>query len=673
MRTGDSGQPGPGAAHNIAQPGSIVENQAYEIHHHNRHFHITPEDTAEQRYIVGRRYLEAGSPRRAEELISEAIRRRHDQAEVQFHWLLAMFSKRSFRDLGEDERDRLRAAMLTFDFYDPEDRYTDALQALGLLIQHLLDGATGDAVAAEAALHELDEDLLDKISYHLVDVLAGVTAQRLWERTLERARGARFANERTARARVYFEPTPAMPRRGAPAAGYEAPEGHPAEVAGVAVCALAVSILGWLTLSGGSPWGVAALMVLLVAGAVLGRDLFGWMYRADRVSLNERRHHGNGFAEDGSRDGKGFVSQLRHSMNFYYARHRPADVSAQEWLDLTAGVRQRLREELAETFREQRTCAESLHWLIRYHAIEDKRSFEAGTFHDLGAASRPDWRAALRFLGALAVAVAAAVVLFRASSLAGQLVLLVVLVSGCLAVSVGYRLYRARRSAADDEAEAAALLDRRRQEFERWKQTISDQMPTEQEMETWLLSDITVLIGKVLEEAKWKRCEVVSNAVIRQPGPGWRRGRVDDGPWRYSKYQLRIYLVTVDGVREVTADLDFRTGEIGKVSRENFQLDSITSVKVIEEVNGGRVLAVMLNNGEPREIRVAEGVIAAEAVGSEADDGLGDGETTQAPPDPDLVKLVRLNLDATGFDHALRLLEGIGADGKGWIRRHARA
>ncbi|HEY9353547.1 MAG TPA: hypothetical protein VIP28_09865, partial [Nocardioides sp.] len=55
-----------------------------------------------------------------------------------------------------------------------------------------------------------------------------------------------------------------------------------------------------------------------------------------------------------------------------------------------------------------------------------------------------------------------------------------------------------------------------------------------------------------------------------------------------------------------------------------------------------------------------------------SDDLLGEGEMSALKdPDPEMLERVRLNLDATGFEHALRMLEGIGADGKGWIGRHA--
>lgn len=674
MNSAEPGEAWFRATQNNAEAGSYVENQAQEIIQHN-YFSSDGDDTAQRRFEIGRRYLGAGSPREAEVLIREAIHRGYETSEAHFHWVLAMFSKRSFRDLGSEERDRLEKAPATWQFYPEEDRYARALEPLSMLIHHLLGDSEVDTQEIEEKVLALDPDLYDKITRHLDEVLGGVTQQRLWDRTLERAQEARLANDRKVRARYYFEPIPAKPRKGAPRPGYVAPGGNPAEVTGIGVFVFATLALCWLTLSSGDVVAIVALAVFLPASGVVGREAFQWRYRADRATLNEERHEGTGIREVSSGDEKGFVGKLRNSVRFYFAKYRPADVTIDEWLDSTAGIREGLCAELAETYREQRTPVDRINWLLRYHAIEAKKSFDAGTFHAYGVVHQVEWQVALRFAGCLVAAVCAGVILFRASTLGAQLVLVVSAASGSVAVAVGYRLYRAWRSSQEDEEEAEALKERRMQEFDRWSQKVRDLFPSEREMETWLLSDITVLIGKVLREGNWKRSDIISHAVLRQPGTGWSRRCVSGGPWRYSKYQLRIYLVTVDGLREVTADLDFKTGNFGEESRENFQLDNITSVKVTEEVGGGRVLAVMLNNGDPRTVRITESAAPPKrGQGGVPEESFEDHEIAEAEePDPELLRSVKLNLDATGFDHALRMLEGIGADGKGWIERHARA
>lgn len=662
-----------GPTSNFAAAGAVVGVQATEVHDVTV-YQLTPESNPQQRYQVGARYLDDGLPGKAEDLISQAISLEFDSAEVRFHWILAMFSKRSFRDLTRDERKRLEEAVKRFELYPPKDRYTAALQAVGGLVSGLLSDSR-DVEAAETKILDLPPDLAAKVNRHLDQVLSGVTKSTLWRTARMRADKERFDNDRVNRAWTYFEPEPQPPRMPSPRDGGVGPEAHPAEVAGVGAFLIAGAVLGWLSLTSGNLAAIFAFLVAAAAGAAAMWGAYGWRYRFDRIALLARRQFGNGLP-DPPMEGNEFAPKLRRKIRYYFAKYRPDGKDAEAWLRETAGARARLGSELTETFRDQRTSVDELRWLIRYHAIETMKRHRSGTLYDFGAGVGVSGRRIARCLVFSGMALVAAVVLFRVSDLGAQVAMVLAGLSGALATGICYRAYVALRGEIDDEKEAEAVYEQREQEFARWQRKLEERFPSEHEMETWLLSDITVLIDKVLHEGKWAWSDVISHAVIRQPGPGRIRRRVRGGPWRYSKYRLHIYLVTVDGVREVVADLDFKSGTFGTETRENFQLDNITSVKVTTEVGGGRVLAMMLNNGNPREIRVAEGAAPppSSVEMDPSDDPIEDNATAEAEePDPELLELVRLNLDATGFDHALRMLEGIGADGKGWIERHARA
>ena len=65
--------------------------------------------SAREIYEVGVRHLDAGLPAQAHGLIFQAIAGGYDSAEVQLHWLLAMLSKRSYRDLKLQERENVGA------------------------------------------------------------------------------------------------------------------------------------------------------------------------------------------------------------------------------------------------------------------------------------------------------------------------------------------------------------------------------------------------------------------------------------------------------------------------------------------------------------------------------------------------------------------------------------
>ncbi|MFE6649177.1 hypothetical protein ACFVJS_21600 [Nocardioides sp. NPDC057772] len=668
-----------GPTNNYAAAGSNIGIQANEVRNSNIYL-ITQESSPQQLYEVGVRYLEDGAPRKAEDLISQAISHDLDNAEVRFHWVLAMFSKRSFRDLSAAERGRLETAVEKFGTYPLDDRFTVALQAIGSLIRLLGRGDHSGEVAArkveavEEEILNLTPDLAGKVNRHFDLVLSATTKTRLWRKTCERAEQERFGNDRAKRVWTYFEVDPTAPRLPSRREEVSGPEVHPAELAGVAAFILASTLLGWRSIASGNLGAILAFLVLVAAGAVAVRDAYAWRYRSDRITLLARRHFGDGLP-DAPMNGDEFAPQVRRAFRRYFSKYRPPDKDPDEWLRETSGVRARLSAELAETYREQRTSVDEIRWLIRFHAVDVRKRYLAGTLFDFADRDRVSPLQMARCVGLAVVALAAAVQLFRLVDIGGQVAMVGAGLSGALAMVICYRAYTVLRGVRDDATEARHIQGRREQEFARWTQKLEKLRPSEQEMETWLLSDITVLIDKVLREGKWDWSDVISHAVIRQPARGAVGQCVTGGPWRYSRYQLRVYLVTVDGVREVTAALAFKTGTFGEESRENFQLDNITSVKVTEEVAGGRVLTLMLNNGDPREIRVTESVPSSVPIGMETSDDLfSEGEMTALKePDPEVLERVRLNLDATGFEHALRMLEGIGADGKGWIERHARA
>ncbi|MEK8143705.1 hypothetical protein NKH18_21880 [Streptomyces sp. M10(2022)] len=124
------------------------------------------------------------------------------------------------------------------------------------------------------------------------------------------------------------------------------------------------------------------------------------------------------------------------------------------------------------------------------------------------------------------------------------------------------------------------------------------------------------------------------------------------GPWRYSRYSFRLFLVTQDGVREISTEFDFADAKRGSEQRSNYRFDALSSVQVTESKHVGYDLELVLTNGPARNIRVK------------------DADTHQLAPEEDAQEIAEINLNAAGFIHTFRLLEGIAADGKGWIERN---
>jgi hypothetical protein len=171
-------------------------------------------------------------------------------------------------------------------------------------------------------------------------------------------------------------------------------------------------------------------------------------------------------------------------------------------------------------------------------------------------------------------------------------------------------------------------------------------------MEYWLYCDKTVVLGKALRHYKLAWQDVIAHAFLSTPAKDTTRSRVTHGPWRYSKYEIRLFLVTVDGVREICDDVDFERGRFGRQLRLNYRFDAVSSIGVDVVSRASNFLELSLNNGPARQITITEPVSSSFSAPEETDD-----------------ELSNVNLEAAGFVHALYILEGIAAEGKAWMDR----
>lgn len=643
---------------NWADQGAHVGVQADHAHDFVVNFYgreLAPSEL----YQHGVRWLDDGLPSRAKEMLARAIEGGLDSAEVRFHWVLAMFSKRSLRDLSSDEIQHFEVAVKKFGTYQDLDRYATALRALGLLFDHLLNGSGGEAATAEKPLLELPRDMLEKIELHLELVLSGVTKDKLWARTKERAAITRFAGDRSGRVWAYFHPIPVKPRKWIAPASYPAAKRGIEEVT-VDLCVVGMTVfLGLAALLGPHPVAVVFFLGAVVASVFAGRDIFEWRYQHDQAMAKAGRFFGV-LPATASEDG--FTGRVQNSFERMFYQYIPHGLEPEDWLNRTAGIRSQLCREISDVYRESRIPIGRVNWLIRHLASEVKQAFEEGRLYDFAAGHRVAGRTKLRAVTLSGAGLVMTLALFGTVSAAGRVLLVAVLVGGGFATFNWYRFHRTRRGLKDAEAEAEVHYQTRLVAYERWARRLDDTRPSEIEMETWLRSDITVLVDRVLSEARLEWRDVITHAVLRGPAPGRVRRRSKGGQWRYSDYLLHVFVVTKDGVREVVSELDFKSGEFGNQSRRNFQLDAISSVEVEEGTDRSRTLGLTLTNGPTRKINVTD----TNQDPSDLDDPHGEIS------DVDQEELLRMNLDAAGFNHALRLLEGIGADGKGWIERNAR-
>lgn len=650
---------------NTAGYGATVGIQASVVHNANV-YQISANDPPEKKYETGMRYLEDGVPRKAEELFSEAIADGLDTADVRFHWALSMFSARSDRDLTKDERIRLLAAAERFVAYEDDEQYGQALGAIRELIVHRLRPSTEGTRLAEKQILALPVETRERALRHLDKLLSAATKDKVWAKIREQARLDRYSANRRHRVWAYFEPDPAGPRV-RPAERPHIASGERARIAiGTLLCILTVGYLGWLTLSSAAPVAMVAYALAVAAACVTGRNAFEWRYRVRQLRREERRRQGG--SAGASAQGQGFAASVTKSFEFYFSKYRPHGSHKDWWLAETAGLRAYLRDEIVEIYRERDVSFASVVWLIRYHAVDVEKQWRAGTLDDHRLRYHVTDKTKLRCVLGLTILLLTfgAVVqnAIQAQPVGAAIFTFLAVGSGVYTAKKWYWVASGRRHYLDEIDDAQRRKEGRENEFLRWKQRLVDTRPSEDEMETWLRSDTTILIADTLEHFRISWRDVISYAVLRVPTTSASRAQELNGPWRYDRYALRLFLITEDGVREVSKVLNFETGGFNSEERNTFRFDAVSSVNVVKSTDGRQNLRLTLTNGPTRDILVTKGPDR-----ELAEHDLRNPERPDLDPEGEPENSLDISLDTTGFAPTLRILEGIAADGKNWIAR----
>ncbi|ALG09396.1 hypothetical protein [Kibdelosporangium phytohabitans] len=634
---------------NVAEEGAAVGIQA-EYVHNSTVYQVFADSSPRQKYEVGVRLLEDGVPKRAKELIDDAIARGHDNGEVRFHWMLAMLGKRSLRDLTAAERAQLEWVCQRLHSY-ADDVWKQSLEAVCELVNSLRRNDR-ECKSALERLHGLPVAQREKIVRHLDLVLTGGMKDTVWAGSRQKAEQRQLGNDRRERVWAYFHPDPVPPRVRAPLEVSTVPGDTTRAKAWSVLAVLAYGHLCWLVLTEGVLESMLACALIAPAGYFAARHGLEWRYRSAR-----RRAKENDFAVDENvrrPPEPGFANAVTHSFTHYFGRYLPQDVDREQWLARTLGVRTTLRDEIVEVYREERIKVDRVNWLIGYLAADVRSQWTKGTLLRHRERYRTDPVTKLVCSIALVVVVVAtvlvAVLTVPAQPLPVLAALTAMLTGGRWAAQRWYGIVSEERRFAEDSQDQAGRLDERQAAYERWKARLDSTRPSEHEMETWLRCDKTMLLDAALRHYGLVWREVITHAFLQAPSKPYQRARVKNGPWRYSKYDIRLFLITQDGVREVSTRLDFERVDLKGQERNNYRFDAVSSVQVVESAATGCALELTLFNGPSRNIPVVEpGVSAA------------DGESPAA--------LSETSLDSAGFAHTLHILEGIAAEGKTWIDR----
>lgn len=645
---------------NVAASGSYVGMQAGSVKDStvitgSAVYFVAPDATPSEMYAVGVQYLAAGVPIRARELITDAIAHGHENGEVRFHWMLAMLSKRSYRDLNRNERGQLEYAAGRVERY-ADDKWRQALE----VVCELLECARSRTEPGPALkkLVDLRTEQLEKIERHLDLVLTGTAKDSLWTDIHDRALAGRESGRRRDRMWAYFVPDPAGARVRQPPPEAVTAGDHGAAVGWTVAFTVVAGYLGWIVLSLGRVLPTLGMAAVLASGYVAAANGLEWRYRTDRLRVKDSEHLRSDApeaADPGPEEEGGFARSVDHCFDYYFNKYLPHGFERKQWLEGTTAIRKTMRDEVVEIYRESRVSVTRIRWLIRHLVGEVRKSWEQDTM----LAYREQYRTAMSTkilcCASLTVLMATALPVIDAAARVHPVTALlgVIVLAKCgRDASVRWlHIISEQRRYVEDEQEALQAEARRRAAFDRWKAKLEAARPTEKEMEQWLDCDKTAVLGQALRGAELAWREVIAHAFLIVPAKNCRRTRVKRGPWRYSRYEVRLFLITRNGVREVGGELDFEKITFSGLSQHNYSFNSISSILVTKKSRHGYVMDLNFIGGQTSSIRIME------------------PDPSEPEPDEDPEELAEINLDATGFAHAQHLLKGIAAEGPGWINR----
>ncbi|MEU7916463.1 hypothetical protein [Microbispora bryophytorum] len=645
--------PADNTAANFAAGNAHVDVQGI-VHGGVNYYRTSPDSSPREKFEAGVRYLESGATGRAWPRIDDAVLSDYRTNRACFYWLLALLSGRTRGELSDEEAARLQNS----DHFLPlsgDDPWAEGARTMLRLVESI-NRADADLRVLMKEFDELPPRQRDLILRHLELFLEGPIKDDVWHRALERARDEQMDRDREDRVWKFFEPAPAPPLVRQPA-----PVTIPTLTwlqagVGAVVAVASTAHLGYLLVQGGRVSALLAYLLSIVGGGFAARNGVDWCFRSKRLRMKDEEHSPN-LRRRPDVPLEAFGRQVDRRLEYYFAKYRPSGMEPDLWLTWTAGLRRSMRNELVEAYREKPAKVEAINWLIRHRAIGVKGRWEKGTLwsHHQELATPLPTKATAVF-GALACTIGGG----WASSSAVQTDGLIGIRSVALLVAFGWIWGRAwlrisieHRRHASDQLDVAELEADSEAAYGLWRKRLADK-PDDGEMATWLDYDRKVLLDEALRHYRLKMSDIVAYAFIEARSGSATRARVQGGPWRYRKYEMKIFLITADGVRQCNARLHFADGTFHDRNRLNYRFEAVTAVHVRQADDNSHTFELSLMDGQK---------ITAQMIGPELEEN---------QESEDLEEVSEVSLDAAGLRHTLHVLEGVAAEGKAWMTRERR-
>jgi len=682
-------------------------------------YYPTADQSAEAKYELALKFIRSGATKRAAAMIEEAVTvdsfhggTRYTASHVAYHWVLAILSGRSVGLIHRKDRDAIESAMAISSLNAPDEWLTaitliyDSVQRLG----RQRNSGTPDPTlnTLEARILALPPNIQDDIWRHLDPMLTEGQIFRDEARYQERIRTARILDgDRKQRAWKFFQPTPETPRAKLP---NEPQLGTGARVLLVAAAgfasggtALAVAVLQ----TGGVFRAVTVTIVAIFSGVVAARSQVSYRATALRLEAKEREYGFQSalggstltadspqydliddFDENESDSARRvrwrramFIQVATSHLRNQFRKRAPQSGSAlRRWTVELAGIKRSTLDDVIQVYGGLDRRHGAMNWLISWRAKELAQAWRDGKLYAWREEMQPKARivfglgiGSAAFL--LSVGYAMVVTFYRRPSYAG-------LAFGLLAVAAlliagsrvdDFLVNRLRYVA--DKAETEQRFAAQTAEYSRWTDVLAD-CPDDTEIARWLDYDKIYVKKMAMSHFDMSHSDIRAYATLTEPARGCV-GMRNPFVLRFSVYKVTVFLLTESGIRQVTMNLDFKTGEVYNQVRRSFRHSVISTASVHESgirygqeradedpsqtmtiesaprrvmapVRMSQRLTLRLNNGDNWPFLIES-----------IDPGLGDLE------DPET--LMNLALDTSGIASALEHLEAVAGSFTPWV------
>jgi len=584
----------------------------------------------------------------------------HKVSEARFHWLVAMLSGRTVRQFSQEELIQLT---MTRNQSPPgvDDPWSEGtwvvfrlLEAAGVLRK---EDPRRNMSAVVDEFDRLGTTQQELLLPHLEIFLEGHLKDDMWRRERASAEAGQSGGDRRNRAWKFFQPVPIDPRVRLVRPPSTRPTERFAARVSTGIFAMVAGYFGWELLRHGAVLGVLAYAAGLVGATIAAVNGLELRFLAERRRMKDQQFQAPGPAASRS-PGEGFAGKVDALFRRYSPKYLPDKAERNAWEAATAGLRSFDRDEIVEVYRESRIPAERVSWLIRYRIRQSRDRWRDGTLYDYQNHLLPEPGVLRRFRAGTVIAVAGgavAIAVQRTSPITDVLSVIAGVLIGVRAWRYWLRIVLEDRRHAADTAEAEQRKAEIKAEFARWTDTLKDR-PSDAEMEAWLDCDRTVLLARAMDHYKLARRQVITHAFLEEPGSRAKQARLRNGPMRYSRYKLIVFVLTSDGVRQMSADLGFVAVTLRLGDRISYRYDAVASAHVSLTRSGPpkpriqQKFTLTLVNGDPISVIVTD----------------LDPEDIQQGEDE--YSLSEATLDAASVANTLHLLEGIAAEGKGWFQ-----